>query len=454
MGDKEDLTRIEDLSEYLHEVDGDTDPALKINEELNHSKTSISELPDIPAHNENDDRSDPIIPSMDNIDEASDDETFGDILDDDDIDGESFSVLDIKDDDLNLENHFGSEENKEIKIDSIEQIQPEDITDNNDIIEPVELGSEPSFSDIDYDKNAHQEEFEPVSIQVTANEPIFEEEKIIAPVKAPTQEDFADLKSFAQNISYGNISSGGNPPYSIILSNITYTDEAQEIIDILKEHKIINDSNEAVMKKGVETGSLLISQINEFSAIFLAHKLRRFNVKIKMGLSDEIRPSKSTSKFRGLVSKNNILQNKTSHMNLQNKDLSVDSILISTTSSLEGYQILQYLDIVTEHIVITENELINLSKSRHQHSDNVDYIDMSSEEINPDAISGLSSIYQYLAHKLKQRALAMNANGIIGINFTFSPLLNTNRQIENDIKYKITCAGNAVLLNNFEYDNN
>ena len=79
---------------------------------------------------------------------------------------------------------------------------------------------------------------------------------------------------------------------------------------ILEEHNIINDSTRPDFTRGIENGALLISQINEYSAIFLAHKFRRFDLDLQIGLSEELHPTKSYSNSMGLVNKHHLYQNK------------------------------------------------------------------------------------------------------------------------------------------------
>jgi hypothetical protein len=104
---------------------------------------------------------------------------------------------------------------------------------------------------------------------------------------------FEEVKNFAQNFSYGQTQVGGNPPFSLIIRNLKYSEEAQDLLIILRELGIVTDQNTENAAKSLELGSMLIPQISEYSAIILAHKLRRFDCDIEVGLSDEVHPPKS-----------------------------------------------------------------------------------------------------------------------------------------------------------------
>ncbi|HLE12130.1 MAG: hypothetical protein A2504_12270 [Bdellovibrionales bacterium RIFOXYD12_FULL_39_22] len=409
MVDKKDLTRIEDLSEYFHELSAqdpiDTDESFADQESIEKTETSLEQsslndlddIPELPPSEE------------DNADFSTD----------------------------------SGHEDDSFEIPSIDTLSAqEEIAEIN-----AEVDAE--VDENQADRPSPQEEFlspEPLIV------PTADENPATQTPQATPQQDFSDLKTFAQNIAYGEISSSGNPPYSIVITNIAFKEEAEEIFEILKEHKIITKDNELILKQGLDHGAILISQIGEYSAVYLAHQLRRFNISMKMGLSEELRPSSTTQNtFKGPISRHNIRQNKTTAMNLTQKMASIDSILVSTTPSLPNYNILKYIDIITEQTVISEAELIALSN--RQEDDKA--IEQNPFESSKDGLSeGINHIYHYLTNKLKEHALRLNGNAVIGITYQLTPLPNLasdnkNKKITNSVNYKITCTGNVVLLSDY-----
>ena len=78
--------------------------------------------------------------------------------------------------------------------------------------------------------------------------------------------------------------------------NVTGLNEAKKIFKKLakelhpdiggseEEFKILNASNKDNYLRSIQNGAILISRLSEYSAIFLAHKFRRFNLKLQTGL--------------------------------------------------------------------------------------------------------------------------------------------------------------------------
>ena len=250
---------------------------------------------------------------------------------------------------------------------------------------------------------------------------------------------FKDIQDFGQNIEPGKITTGGNPPFAILLKNIKYKDDAEDILRIMREYELLNADNEKTYQQGLQNGSLLISQISEFSAIMLAHKFRRFDLTIEFGLSKEIFESKYYDDHpKGLVTKNNLHQNKTDH-SLVNNETSAQSIMLSTMTSLQNFEIIKYLDIVTATKTISELELSEFSQISNETpppSDN-----------QHDFALKLADTYAFLAAELKQKALKKGGNAVIGITYQITPLgPNSTNKKQDEMHYKITCTGNIVLV--------
>ena len=250
---------------------------------------------------------------------------------------------------------------------------------------------------------------------------------------------FQDVQTFGQNIETGKITTGGNPPFAILLKNIKFKDDAEDILRIMREYELLNADNEKTYKQGLQNGSLLISQISEYSAIVLAHKFRRFDLTIEFGLSKEIFESKYYNDHpKGLVTKNNLHQNKTDHSLLSN-EAGTHPILLSTMTSLQNFEILKYLDIVTATKTISEQEFSEFSKTVSEPP--------SPGDKKHDYTLKLADTYAFLAAELKQKAFKKGGNAVLGITYQITPLgSNISNKKSEEMNYKITCTGNIVLV--------
>ena len=251
------------------------------------------------------------------------------------------------------------------------------------------------------------------------------------PSPAPTQENFQDLRDFSEAISYGTVSIGGNPPFSLILRGVLYREDAERILSILREHGLCNQENEKVLWSSLENGNLLISQISEYSAIYLAHRLRRFDVDIQVGLSDEIYPSKHYPREeRGLISKHSLKQNISEDEDLTSHMINADNIILTAATAPSGYRIHHYIQVVTAHSLLERKELENLQQNWP-------------EEGKENALP-LNELCRELAEQLKNDAFKRGANAVVGINYQITPL-PADRE-GDQLTYKIVCAGDAVWL--------
>lgn len=231
--------------------------------------------------------------------------------------------------------------------------------------------------------------------------------------KAP--ETFEDLKKFSESSSLTGMSAEGNPSFSVLIKNVRYIEDVNDIITILRELTLLGDSEEQV-KNRLMRGMLLVPRISEYAAIFLAHKLRRFDVDIQIGLSDEIHPPKhKETPELGMVSKHNLYQNQSHNFHFDDPKLEISQIIVSSSPSLDGHQIMRYLGVASEHKIV-DSHIVE---------------DEASEEI--------PRYYQELALRLKAHALKAHSNAVVGLNYQISPL--------GAHKYRLTCTGNLVWVN-------
>lgn len=555
--ERSDLTRLEDLSEFLHEEDPDVEAKLKA------AESSLDELPDVPNEGEDlvglsdleddneasslEEDTPASFDSEDNFDSEdgfgpeeppsfSEDQTAPDLniqefqqvdqendnddsdfqtepenqsedqfADEDDSFSEEQSFSDDNDEEASTDwqtedynEGYGEEDGKEDDQENNFQSAQSDFTDDGEEFESHNFDNDQgsaslqeseegdsfeasSFENEDEDENQleneveHEDEddetanasfddnssedFSLPEPQELEERPVVEAANDPSPTLKPGQrENFQDLRDFGNAITYGVVTTGGNPPYSLILRQVKFEEDAEDIKIVLREHGLLSDDNEETITQGLEQGSLLISQISEYSAIYLAHKLRHFDVELRIGLSDQLHPSKSYSREgKGLVSKYNLRQNHRESLINSEAEVDVHDIKMATTPTLDGYNIHRYIDVITSHTLIEEEELKRLHKLNQGHESPEEDHEVLLEEILGQFPSeelespidqfdlGLNEIYKELVIELRNEAFKVEANGVVGINFNITPMMFRNNDTTN-VHYKITCSGNAVWI--------
>lgn len=454
MSDNEDkdLTRIEDLAEFLHD---ESDDGL-FDEEAS-SKDEMSALPSLDDLDDSDTLEEESPPefeapaeaepeSMDfgetSFDSPDEEQEMAEFGGDTDFGGESeFGSSEEPEfgaDEFSMSEEVSSIEDEapEVSFDAIEESQVEDtIVDEPSFDEPEEVQDE-------------SPEFEPAQVETYDPTPAI-------PTPSQPQQNFEDLRQFGESISYGAVAQGGNPPFSLVLRGIRYQEDASDIMIILREHGLVTDDNEQSLEQGLANGSLLISQISEYSAIYLAHRFRRFDLEVMVGLSDEIHPSQSyDADARGLVSKQNIRQNINESFDLDRAPVRIQNIMLTTTPTLEGYTIREYLGVISHHAVLSAAEIEEFSPVSDQTGDEVvDAIQRDLrevlekhgsdiEDIRPFG-QGLEALYHDMADALRAHALKIGANAVVGINYQLTPVIKHEGR-STDVQYKVTCLGSAV----------
>lgn len=470
--DKTDITRIEDLSDFLHEEDEGFE---EIDEGVDAQENPSESLED----NFSDAKTDPDIqlPEEFTQDSQEQDYDFASMENDEftspDFTQSQFHAEEVAEESANEEDddfpEFPQEDNEDFSV-------SEDFESTEEEFPAVEeqnaLADEESFEATEdiFDKEEIDEE---PSIEQEAN---FEKTPIERPKleerKAP--ETFRELQQFAKNISYGNLASQGNPPYSIILKDLKYKEDALDIVSLLKEFQIIKgESEEKAALDSLERGTMLIPRLGEYSAITICHKLRRFDLNILMGLTEEINPPKAyDSDDAGLVSKYSVYNSKSSHYDLEKDEVNPSNILSSTTSYLEGYEILEYLGIASESAVIESNllaesggledELISRLPDFQQDKHYTDQIERENEyasqslppklDENEQTMvfdrnkTTLKDINRDLLNKLKSQAHELKGNALVGVSFHVAPMGNSITESVK-AKYQVICSASVVWAN-------
>lgn len=440
---KNDLTRIEDLSEFLHQGDDDLDKVLA----------------DIEAEDDSDQKSDEAeveLSSFDystpeNPDEAIEENNFEESFDDnfeasfedqaDDNSNEGF--------DNNFDDSFESYDNEEDQNNawpeddyqdqnSQEESSQDDFEDSKDS-ENFEDDHEISFSneddpsdeitdqdipteedddtddiaEIELSNDDNQDIEDTPDQEISMEEVNYEETTPLPDLSTKIQEDLNDVRDFATNSTYGKAAIGGNPPFSILLQGINTEEFEDSILATLNEFGLL-EGNEELYRKSLESGQLLIAQIGEFSAITLAGKLRRYCRNIKVALAHEIHKSDSYDHTdqRGLTGPRSILQNKSKHF--VKKEFNEEDVALSTSPYIPGYKIIHSLG------PMQINEQIDRSE----------FDDFSS--IN---------LVEYFGESIRKEAYKKGANAVISIHF------NIGQKEINGKNYNIIMAhGDFVYL--------
>lgn len=401
-GDKKDLTRIEDLGEFLHQLE-EGDEGFE------------SELPEIPQ----------VESSFEQNSFSSNEET---------------SAFDAPPEEIQATeetSHFGTAD-----FGGDSELSFEEQTSFESSEDPFASSSNEEINEADSFIDAAAEET-PAEEASIFDEPAtdFFEDATIAPAPEPepepermvqrpvthgqetykTPENFSDVKKFSESSSFTGMGAEGNPSFSVLVKNVRYVEDVADIIILMKELGLCSDSEEQIRSR-LMRGTLLVPRISEFAAVLFAHKLRRFDIDILVGLSDEIHPPKhGEAPETGIVSKHNLYQNHAHHFHFDDPKLKISQIIIAATPTLEGHQIVRYLGVASEHKML-DGHLVE-------------------DETSTD----VPKYYQELAHKLKAHALKAHSNAVVGLNYQLTPL--PSEYGTTGAKYRLTCTGNLVWVN-------
>lgn len=425
-----DLTRIEDLSEFTHQEDSELDSMFENLSPVD--STENFELPEITGMH-----------STSGLDvEASNEVNADEEISEEILEEVSFDELPETDLGFLESSEETSEEILDTNLEELEELEEISFTDSSEEI------ADESITDLE-DTNAsstyqrsHESTYYDEQADDTPKESIYEN----------TSEKFEDVKTFAQNFSYGKSSlKGGNPPYTIIARNIAYADDAEDLINLLTEFGLVNEQNLKDTQKAMEFGSLIVPQISEYTAIVLAHKMRRYDLDLEVGLSDEVHPSRSGEvNPKGLLKKENLKQNRSESLKLSDIKTPIKDIIVSTTATLPGYFVEEYLGVHTVFAIVEEAELEKLQfveKTMREHTELYDYnsSDLTTEKAFQDYQNSFTHLYDDLALQLKQKAFAQKANALLGLSFQLSPL-QFERSHTRINAYQITCSATLAVI--------
>ncbi len=361
--------------------------------------------------------------------------------------------IESSDEALFSNNDFGDSPEK-INFSSETDALTEELTMENILDSSFELSSEETINDF---SNTEVNPFDVLPPETLKNEdfPLFggdNKKSEQFTLSDDSQERFEDVKNFVSNFSYGQIEGGGNPPFTIIIRNIKYDSDALDIVALLREFEVINDENRQVTLNALSTGSYIIPQISEYSAIVLAHKLRRFDCDLEVGLSDEIRISKlGEANPRGLVKKEALLQNKKESYKKTKEETPLKDIIVSTMATLEGYIVKKYIGVKTSFTVVDEEELerlkfvqeaVRANKEIHNY-DTEDAI--TSKKAFKDYQASFEFLFNDLSDQLKIQAMKEKANALLGLSYQLTSL-PFEKSTSSRNCYQITCSATLAIV--------
>lgn len=232
----------------------------------------------------------------------------------------------------------------------------------------------------------------------------------VTEIISPTIQDVTHLnsiKEFADNIKIGDTITEANPAYSLFAEVNNNEHKKKMIIGIITQEKLQITPQDLEVQ--LENGKLLIPQISEYTAIYLAMKLRDVVENIHIGPSNLIFESKT------LNEENNKKTNLNSTLYIESEQLDSEfkidtpnDIITSNSSELSGFKIESIIS------AISTSKIIN----------NPEEFDSASEEIRAE---------------LCKKAFRLKANGLIAISFTLKTIPASDQSL-------VIGSATAVLL--------
>lgn len=448
---KEDMTRIEDLSEFLHSEDSDLDdlfsdepPPFENEESSQSDQNDFDELS---------------LNSEDELDDELDSDDENNITNGDDNFSNYFSSAQLSEDDQafpdipveNDQDDFTLDSETTFTSPATEDLdESSDFNDTTDFTAGFEVNSDEETNtfessvnndEVDQFDNEYPEQsledqssFSNEASIVDPNEFLsheVESNRDEDPIPSSPRENFREVVEFGNNISYGKVQSGGNPAFSVMLKGIE-NDDFDSILGILNEHGLVGQ-NENIIRQSLDLGVLLIAQISEFSAIYLAGKLKKYATDINIGLSEQIHKSKSYDKEnKGLVTKRSIYQNKDKKFTKERNNFSIEDMVVTINGQIPNTQIKNHIGVVATSRITA---LSDLTRQDVEYNDEIQ---------NAKLAIHSNVIYDDLIKELSVIAYEKGANAVLSITYSMSAL---SQKDENDeVQYQIICSGDAVII--------
>ena len=164
-------------------------------------------------------------------------------------------------------------------------------------------------------------------------------------------ENFKDIKNYFENYTPKNIEIGGNPPYSILLSFIPNSEDSEDLTAFLISQKAISEADAPLLRSN---GKILLPQLSEYTAIYLANALRRFDLEILLGQSNLIYESSIGELNNAGVNSPNSLKN---YKPLKGTFINGENVLVSHSDNIPDNHIQSFKGHVrVSHVMLWKSE--------------------------------------------------------------------------------------------------
>ena len=248
----------------------------------------------------------------------------------------------------------------------------------------------------------------------------------ITPSPEPTKPNLDSVKSFGEKIIIGKPKIDANPPFSMLITNKSkkFSDDLKkELQTILENEDLGIQFNDLVIQ--FETGKILLPQISEYAAVFIAQRIRDLVDNIELDLASEIFKSDSLADepTEQIFNDAEMLEARTEEVHDIGAEPTKESDLFSTNlGEIAGFQVTRVLSI------ISHSEVISATIAENQHSQ--DFENLSDK----------------LTKILIKKAFDLGAHGILGISYSLKPLESGMDKGSGviDRAYRVLATGTAV----------
>lgn len=313
------------------------------------------------------------------------------------------------------------------------------------------LTEEPVAELIEREEPVEAEEIEEEYVDVHDNEEHtqeLQEEESFSP-SAETKEFTEEIHEFSNTVSNEKVSLESDPPYTLKIENLRFKEDADEIFSIVKEFEYVTKDNADILRTGLDAGGLLLTHLGEYAAIVLAHKLRKFPCNLTVELTREKKSDRVAEKITKGLSRRHMKQNFSHETIVEKEDVSMEEIILTTSSQIERYTIVKYVEIIGKHILVDHEVLKDLlpseqSSAKYLLEEERAILDENSkikrsmlEEAQFLTIEPCQKIYKDLTRDLRAEAFKLHAHAIVDIKFQ---ILNIKDHCQ------VTCTGNVVMI--------
>jgi hypothetical protein len=207
------------------------------------------------------------------------------------------------------------------------------------------------------------------------------------------------------------------PAFHLIVKlNSTEDSLKEELLDDLKPCGLDEAIKQSLISQ-LQRGEMLIPRLSEYSVIMLLQKWRHHPLSFSLNLVQE---EASESLLAQVSAQMQPRLSQSSQFKKAETMQQSEQVLVTTLPSLEGHHIKEYLGLIHEHLLIPTDEM------RFQKQDHVE------------------EFYDQLLTQLKMKAQSKQANAILGLNYHLSPLKEAPELGQSF--YKLSATGNLAQV--------